>query len=86
MPTPDAYAGLQQVIAAFNAVKAYHAEERFSNGTSVSVDFIPPDRIRVITSKGGGNIVIGNDFWVNENGSWRKMPSFVARMVVELIS
>lgn len=81
MLTPEAYASLQKVIAAFNAVKAFHADERFSNGMTTSVDYIPPDRIKVMPSKGGGEIIIGNDFWVNEGGTWRKMPPFVARMV-----
>lgn len=81
MHTPDAYVSLERVAAAFNAVRAYHADERFSNGSRVSVDSIPPDRIKVVPSSGGGEIIIGNDFWVNERGTWRKLPSFVARMV-----
>lgn len=81
MALPPAYVSLEKVVAAFNAVRAYHAEERFSNGTSVSVDCIPPNRIKIVPSTGGGEIIIGNDFWVNERGTWHKMPSFVARMV-----
>jgi hypothetical protein len=77
----DPYADMQKINAAFDAQKGYHADEHFSNGQTVSVDYIPPDRIKVLPSAGGGEIVIGNDMWVNNNGKWTKMPSFMARMI-----
>jgi outer membrane lipoprotein-sorting protein len=78
----DVQSDMQQVAAAYNAQKSYHADEHFSNGQTVSVDYIPPDRIRVTQpDKNTGQVIIGNDFWVNSNGKWSKMPSFAAKMV-----
>lgn len=77
----DAYGDLQKAAAAFNAQKSYHADEHFSNGLVVAVDYITPDRLKVIPSSGGGEIVIGDDFWVNDKRRWTKLPSFAARLV-----
>lgn len=78
----DSTSDMQQVAAAFNAQKAYHADEHFSNGDYVAVDYIPTDRIRVTQpDKNMGEVIIGNDFWVNNKGKWSKLPSFAAHFV-----
>jgi hypothetical protein len=82
----DTAADLQKIANAFNAQKAVHADEHFSNGEMVAVDSIPPDRIKVMPSKGGGEIVIGNQMWVNSNGKWTKMPSIMATVILKVIN
>jgi hypothetical protein len=78
----DVQSDMQQVATAFNAQKSFHADEHSSNGQNVSVDYIPPDRIRVTQpDKNTGTVIIGSDFWVNNNGKWSKLPSFAAKMV-----
>jgi hypothetical protein len=76
----DPYGDLQRIATAFNSV-SYHADEKFSNGQEVVVDYIPPDRIRVMPKAGGGELMIGRDLWVYNNGKWTKMPSFMAGMI-----
>jgi hypothetical protein len=82
----DATGDLQQAAAAFNAQKAFHADEHFSNGEAVTVDYIPTDRIRVVNAKHNTTtLIIGSDFWVQNNGKWTKLPSFAAHMVTSRV-
>jgi hypothetical protein len=78
----DPYAAVQKAAAAFGAQKGIHAEERFSNGQTVLVDMVPPDRFHMFTpATKTGEIVIGHDMWMERDGKYTKLPAFAANMV-----
>jgi hypothetical protein len=85
--TANPYSDLQQAAAAYDSQKAIHADEQFSNGDLVQVDYIPTDRIRVSYPKRNmEDLIIGNAFWVSNRGKWTKLPSFAARIVTSKVA
>ncbi|MGH7727308.1 MAG: hypothetical protein ACREM2_00745 [Vulcanimicrobiaceae bacterium] len=74
----DPYGDLQRAASAFRAQKAIHADMRFSNGQTVKVDLVGSDRTRVVLPNGFVELVIGDNVWFNQGGTWRQMPSAMA--------
>lgn len=70
----NAYDDLMKVQAAFQSAKSWHAEEHFSNGRTVIVDYAAPDRWRIQPSPGIAELVIGNDVYMVRNGHTSKLP------------
>jgi hypothetical protein len=80
----DAYGDLQKAQAAFLNAKSWHAEEHFSNGKSVTVDFSAPDHWRIQPTPTMTEVVIGNDVYMIQGGRSMKMPMggmMISRMI-----
>lgn len=80
----DAYGDLKKAQAAFLSAKSWHAEEHFSNGRTVLVDFSVPDRWRIQSSPDMTELVIGGDVYMVRNGKPMKMPIggvFISKMI-----
>jgi hypothetical protein len=69
-----AYDDLLRVQAAFQSASSWHADEHFSNGRTVTVDYVAPDRWRIQPSPGITELVIGNDVYMVRNGHASKLP------------
>ena len=71
----DPLADLEQVRAAYGALHSVHAEITMSNGMAVSIDWIEPDKMHVVSSQNGMQMIaIGNNHWVNMGGHWTALP------------
>lgn len=70
----DAYGDLMKSQAAFLNAKSWHAEEHFSNGRTVLVDFSAPERWRIQPSPDVTELVISGDVYLIRNGKPMKMP------------
>ena len=70
----DPAADLSKSIDAFQHAKSWHAEEHFSNGRTVEVDFVAPDRWRVEPSPKITELVIGKDIYMVRNGHVTRLP------------
>ncbi|MGH8278145.1 MAG: hypothetical protein ACRETQ_01055 [Gammaproteobacteria bacterium] len=70
----DAYANLNQAKIAFDAVHSWHAVEQMSNGHTVTVDHVAPDRWRIQLTPSMTAIMIGNDMYMVRNGQSMRMP------------
>lgn len=84
MAHADAYGDLMKAQAAFLNAKSWHAEEHFSNGRTVLVDFSAPERWRIEPSPGMTELVIGGDVYLVRNGKATKMPFggfMISRMI-----
>lgn len=75
------YDDLRRAASAFAAQSGVHAEEHFSNGQTVAVDLAGADRTRVTLPNGSTELVIGNQMWMQSNGKWTKLPSFMGGLV-----
>lgn len=69
-----AYADLSQAKAAFDATHSWHAVEQMSNGHTVILDHIVPDRWRIQLMPNMTEIMIGNDLYMVRNGQSMHMP------------
>lgn len=70
----DAYADLQQARDAFNAVHSWHAVELMTNGHTVTLDHVAPDRWRIQMMPGMSEIMIGNNMYMVRNGQSMRLP------------
>jgi outer membrane lipoprotein-sorting protein len=70
----DPTAEMVQMQKAFASLKSYHAEMRMSQGRSVTIDFVAPDKFRETMYNGIQSVVIGSDMWMKVNGKWSKLP------------
>ena len=70
----DAYADLGKAKAAFDATHSWHAVEQMSNGRTVTMDHVAPDRWRVQVMPGMTEIMIGSDMYMVRNGQTMHMP------------
>jgi len=70
----DAYADLGKAKAAFDATHSWHATELMSNGHTVTMDHVAPDRWRIQVMPGMTEIMIGNDMYIVRNGHTMHMP------------
>lgn len=70
----DAFDDLMKVQSAFQGATSWHADEHFSNGKTVTVDYSAPDRWRVQPSPEMAEVVIGNDVYMVRNGKATKLP------------
>ena len=64
--------------------RSWHAEEHFSNGKTVKVDFVAPDRWRVQPTPKITELVIGKDVYMVRNGHPTRLP-FGGGMVRKMI-
>lgn len=65
---------LQKVWAAFTAAKSWHGTEAFSNGHTVQVDYVAPDRWRIQPNEKMTELLIGNSVYLVQNGKTQKLP------------
>jgi hypothetical protein len=80
----DAYGDLMKAQAAFLNAKSWHAEEHFSDGKLVTVDFSAPDHWRIQPTPTMTEVVIGNEVYMIQGGRSMKMPMggfMVSRMI-----
>lgn len=70
----DAYADLNKAKAAFDATHSWHAVEQMSNGHTVTLDHVAPDRWRIQMMPGMSEIMIGSDMYMVRNGQTMHMP------------
>ena len=75
-PTSD----LVQMQQAFAGVKSWHADMKVSQGKSIAIDMILPDKIHETMFNGMQVIMIGSDAWMNPGSRWMKMPMVVPSM------
>jgi hypothetical protein len=80
----DPVADLSRAIAAFRQAKSWHAEEHFSNGRTVELDYVAPDRWRVQPSPKVTELVIGKDIYMVRNGHATHLP-FGGGMIRKMI-
>ncbi|MHB8404084.1 MAG: hypothetical protein ACYDCJ_01495 [Gammaproteobacteria bacterium] len=70
----DAYADLGKAKAAFDATHSWHAVEQMSNGHTVTMDHVAPDRWRIQVMPGMTEIMIGSDMYMVRNGQTMHLP------------
>jgi hypothetical protein len=80
----DPAADLAKTITAFQQAKSWHADEHFSNGKTVKVDFVAPDRWRVQPAPNVSELVIGKDVYMVRNGHTMRLP-FGGGMIRKLV-
>jgi hypothetical protein len=80
----DAYGDLMKAQAAFQSAKSWHAEEHFSNGRTILVDYSAPERWRIQPSPDMTELVIGGDVYMVRGGHPMKMP-FGGMMISRMI-
>lgn len=80
----DAYGDLMKAQSAFQNAKSWHAEEHFSNGKTVLVDYSAPERWRIQPTPTMTELVIGGDVYMVDNGRTMKMP-FGGMMISRMI-
>lgn len=80
----DPVADLTKAMQAFEQAKSFHADEHFSNGHTVAVDFSAPDRWCIHPTRSVTKLVIGNDVYMVSKGRPSKLP-FGGMMVSKLI-
>lgn len=80
----DAYGDLMKAQAAFQNAKSWHAEEHFSNGRTVVVDYSAPERWRIQPTPDMTELVIGGDVYMVHHGKPTKMP-FGGMMISRMI-
>jgi hypothetical protein len=80
----DPAGDLAKAIAAFQQAKSWHADEHFSNGKTVKVDYVAPDRWRVQPTPKVTELVIGKDVYMVSNGHATRLP-FGGGMIRKMI-
>lgn len=80
----DAYGDLMKAQAAFLNAKSWHAEEHFSNGRTVLVDYSAPERWRIQPTPDMTELVINGDVYMVRDGKPMKMP-FGGMMITKMI-
>jgi hypothetical protein len=70
----DAYDDLVKVHTAFQNAKSWHADEHFSNGKVVTVDYVAPDHWRIQPNPNMTELIIGNDVYMGQKGRATKLP------------
>ena len=70
----DAYTDLGKAKTAFDATHSWHAIEQMSNGHTVTLDHVAPDRWRIQMMPGMSEIMIGSDMYMVRNGQSMHMP------------
>jgi hypothetical protein len=80
----EAYDDLMKVQAAFKNASSWHADEQFSNGRTVTVEYSAPDRWRIQSKPDITEMVIGNDVYMLHNGHATKLP-FGGGMIRQII-
>jgi hypothetical protein len=70
----DAYDDLVKVHTAFQNAKSWHADENFSNGKVVTVDYVAPDHWRIQPNPKMTELIIGNDVYMVQKGRATKLP------------
>lgn len=81
----DAYADLSQARVAFAAVHSWHGVEQMSNGRTVIVDHVAPDRWRIQPMPNMTEILIGNDLYLIRDGKTMHMP-FVMPQIQQMVN
>ncbi|MDE2234733.1 MAG: hypothetical protein KGK44_04195 [Gammaproteobacteria bacterium] len=80
-----AYSDLEQARTAFQAVHSWHAVEQMSNGHTVTVDHVAPDRWRIQVMPDMSDILIGNDMYMVRDGKAMHMP-FVMPQIQQMVN
>lgn len=80
----DAYGDLMKAQAAFLNARSWHAEEHFSNGRTVLVDYSAPGRWRIQPRPDMTELVIGSDVYMVHDGKPMRMP-FGGMMISRMI-
>ena len=80
-----AYSDLEQARTAFQAVHSWHAVEQMSNGHTVTVDHVAPDRWRIQVMPDMSDILIGNDMYMVRDGKTMPMP-FVMPQIQQMVN
>ncbi len=65
---------LTKMKAAFLALKSWHATEQFSNGRTITVDYVAPDRWRIQPAPNITELLIGNSVYMVRNGKTTRVP------------
>lgn len=73
-----------KAIEAFQQAKSWHADEHFSNGRTVKVDYVAPDRWRVQPTSKITELVIGKNVYMVRNGHAMRLP-FGGGMIRKMI-
>lgn len=81
----DAYVDLQQAKAAFDTVHSWHGVEQMSNGHTVTVDHVAPDRWRIQVMPNMTEILIGGDLYMIRDGKTMHMP-FVMPQIQQIVN
>lgn len=81
----DAYADLVQAKTAFEAVHSWHGVEQMSNGRTVIVDHVAPDRWRIQPMPNMTEILIGGDLYLVRDGKTMHMP-FVMPQIQQIVN
>ncbi|HLK32622.1 MAG TPA: hypothetical protein VKT29_05995 [Terriglobales bacterium] len=82
----DAYDDLVKVQTAFQNAKSWHAVEQFSNGHTVIVDYVAPDRWRIQPNPDMTELLIGGDAYMVRKGRTTHLPfgGMMQKMIKDL--
>ena len=70
----DAYGALTKARTAMMAAKSWHAEEHTSEGRTIQLDYVAPDRFRIQATPTMTEVMIGNEVYIVQNGRTMKVP------------
>lgn len=65
---------LAKMKAAFVAAKSWHATEQFSNGRTVTVDHVAPDRWRIQPAPNVTELLVGDTVYMVRSGKTTRVP------------
>lgn len=76
----DPTADLAQMQQAWSAVKSVHVDMKTSDGKTIGIDMILPDKFHETLPNNVQMIFIGPDVWMNMGSKWMKMPMTMPSM------
>ncbi len=81
----DPYGDLVKVRAAFESAHSWHASERLSTGHTVLVDYVAPDRWRIVPVPNVTDVIIGNSLYMTAHGRTFHSP-FISPQIHQLVN
>ena len=76
----DPQGDIAQMAEAWSAVKSVHVDEKLSDGKTIGIDMIMPDKFHETLFNKMQVVIIGPDMWMNTGSKWMKMPMVMPQM------
>ncbi len=81
----DPYGDLLKIRSAFESARSWHASEQFSNGRTILIDYVAPNRWRIQPTSNVTEILIGNTVYMVSNGRTVRTP-FGSPQIHQIVS
>ena len=85
-PTGDPNADINRMADAFLAQKSFRATMVGSGQTpmNMELEFVAPDRFRIKNTNGPEMVIVGKNFYIENEGRWQKMPGDLGASVPDM--